>query len=137
VERICEIPPAVRSAREVRRIRLRLEFKLKGLWTVGSAHSYPSTVRFDRSCIGFNLREQSGNPEKHRNIEASEFGKSGIPWTRDRQIHRGNPDELRAVHLLGQVAGTRSHRYIGGSEVKSSRPFESRNSEGIIAVDLR
>jgi hypothetical protein len=86
---------------------------------------------------GLNPREQSGNPEKHRDIEASGFGKSGIPWTRDRQIHRGNPDELRAVHLLGQVAGTRSHRYIGGSEVKSPRPFEFRNSEGIIAVDLK
>lgn len=89
-----------------------------------SAHSYPSTVRLTGVAQGLNLREQSGNPEKHRNIEASEFGKSGILWTKDRQIHRGNPDELRVVHLLGQVAGIRGHQYIRGSEVKSPRPFD-------------
>jgi hypothetical protein len=81
--------------------------------------------------------EQSGNSEKHQNIEASEFGKSGISWTKGWKIHSGNPDELRVIHLLGEVAGTRSHRYIRGLEVKSSRPFDSHNSEGIIDVDLR
>jgi hypothetical protein len=64
---------------------------------------------------GLCLREKSGNSEKHQNIEASEFGKLGISWTRDHKIHHGNLDELRSIHILGQVAGTRSHRYIGGS----------------------
>jgi hypothetical protein len=36
---------------------------------------------------GLNPREQSKNPEKHRDIETSGFGKSEVPWTRGR----GNP----------------------------------------------
>jgi hypothetical protein len=53
VERIGKIPPAVRSARGSGRLRLRPKSKLRGLWTVSSAHRYPSTIRLDRSCTGF------------------------------------------------------------------------------------
>jgi hypothetical protein len=50
VGRISKIPPAVRSAREARRLKLHPEFKLRRLWTIGSSHRYPSAVGLTRSC---------------------------------------------------------------------------------------
>jgi hypothetical protein len=52
-------------------------------------------------------------------------------------VRSENPDEFRVVHLLGQVAESGVIGISEVSEVKSPRPFESRNSEGIIAMDLR
>jgi hypothetical protein len=57
VGRISKIPPAVRSAREARRLQLCPEFKLRRLWTVGSSHRHPSAVGLTRSCTKFKLRE--------------------------------------------------------------------------------
>jgi hypothetical protein len=46
-------------------------------------------------------REQSGNPEKHRDIEASGFGKSGIPWTRDRENPSWKSRQARSRPFVG------------------------------------
>jgi hypothetical protein len=45
--------------------------------------------------------------------------------------------QIGTIHLLGHVVGIKSHRHLGSLETKSSRPFESRNSERITVVDLR
>jgi hypothetical protein len=78
VGRISEIPPAVRSAREARRLRLRPEFKLRRLWAVGSSHRYPSAVGLTRSCMKFKLREReeesSDERRGHRNFGIREIG---------------------------------------------------------------
>jgi hypothetical protein len=75
--RISEIPPAVRSAREVRRLRLRPEFKLRRLWTVGSSHKYPLAIGLTRSCTEFKLREreEEGSDKRrgHRNFGIREI----------------------------------------------------------------
>jgi hypothetical protein len=47
------------------------------------------------------------------------------------------PIQIITIHLLGQVAGIENHRHIESLETKSPRPFESRNSERITAVDPR
>jgi hypothetical protein len=44
--------------------------------------------------------------------------------------------QIRTVHLLGHIAGIKSHQHIGSLETKSPGPFESRNNERISAVDL-
>jgi hypothetical protein len=76
--RISEIPPAVRSTREARRLRLRLEFKLRRLWTVGSSQKYPSAIGLTRSCAEFKLheREKESSDERrgHRNFGIREIG---------------------------------------------------------------
>jgi hypothetical protein len=43
------------------------------------------------------------------------------------EIHRENPDEFRAVHLLGQVAGDRE--FIGISEFQKTRIRDQENPE--------
>jgi hypothetical protein len=43
------------------------------------------SIRYDRSCTGFNPLKPSESPEGYREIEASEFGISKIPWTRDQE----------------------------------------------------
>jgi len=45
--------------------------------------------------------------------------------------------QIRTIHLLGHVVGIESHRHLESLEIKSPRPFESRSSERITAVDLR
>jgi hypothetical protein len=78
VGRISEIPPAVRSAREARRLQLRPEFKLRRLWIVGSSHRYPSAVGLTRSCMRFKLRERkeesSDSRRGHRDFGIREIG---------------------------------------------------------------
>jgi hypothetical protein len=78
VGRISEIPPAVRSAREARRLWLHPEFKLKRLWTVGSSQKYQSTIGLTRSCTNFKLREweEESYDERHghRNFSICEIG---------------------------------------------------------------
>jgi hypothetical protein len=66
VGRISEIPPAVRSAREARRLQLHPEFKLRRLWTAGSAHRYPSAVGLTGSCTKVKLhgREEESSDER-------------------------------------------------------------------------
>jgi hypothetical protein len=55
VGRISETPPAVRSAREERRLQLHPEFKIRRLWTIGSAHRYLSAVGLTGSCMKVKL----------------------------------------------------------------------------------
>ena len=78
VGRISEIPPAVRSAKQVRGLRLHMEFKLKILWTAGSSHRYLSAVGLTRSCTKFKLREreeESSDPSRgHRGFGIREIG---------------------------------------------------------------
>jgi hypothetical protein len=78
VGRISEIPPAVRSARQARRLRLHLKFKLRISWTVGSSHRYPSAVGLTRSCTEFKLCEwdkESFNERRgHRDFGIHEIG---------------------------------------------------------------
>jgi hypothetical protein len=76
--RISEISPVLRSAREVRRLRLRPEFKLRRLWTIGSSQKYPSAIGLTRSCTEFKLREweeeSSDKRRGHRNFGIREIG---------------------------------------------------------------
>jgi hypothetical protein len=85
VERISEIPLVVRSAREARRLRLRPEFKLRRLWTIGSSQKYPSATGLTRSFTRFKLREReeesSDGRHGHRN-----FGIQQIRGPEDRII---------------------------------------------------
>jgi hypothetical protein len=65
VGRISETPPAVRSAREERRLQLHPKFKLRRLWTAGSAHRYP-VVGLTGSCMKVKLHgweEESSEQE--------------------------------------------------------------------------
>jgi hypothetical protein len=55
-------------------------------------------------------------------IEASE-----LRGLEAREIHREKPDEFRAVHLLGQVAGDRE--FIGISECQETRIRDQENPE--------
>jgi hypothetical protein len=78
VGRISEIPPAVRSARQARRLQLHPEFKLRRSWTVGSSHRYPSAIGLTRSCTEFKLREwekeSSDERHGHRDFGIREIG---------------------------------------------------------------
>jgi hypothetical protein len=67
VKRISEIPSAVRSDKGARRLWLRLEFKLRRLWTIRSSYRYPSAVGLTRSCTKFKLREweEESSDERH------------------------------------------------------------------------
>jgi hypothetical protein len=51
----------------------------------GSITHHPSNLI--RVTQGLFPREQSKNPKRNKDIEASGFGKSGVTWTRSR----GNP----------------------------------------------
>jgi hypothetical protein len=78
VGRICEISPAIRSARQVRGLRLHPEFKLRRLWTVGSSQRYPSAVGLTGSYTKVKRREReeeiSNERRDHRNFGIHEIG---------------------------------------------------------------
>jgi len=57
VGRISETRPTIRSAREARGLQLHPEFKLRRLWTAGSAHRYPSVVGLTGSCTKVKLMD--------------------------------------------------------------------------------
>jgi hypothetical protein len=87
VGRISETPPAVRSAREARRLQLHPEFKLRRLWTVGSAHRYPSAVGL--TGVARRLSFVDGRRKVSTRgvvIGISAFVKSGITRTSDREF---------------------------------------------------
>ena len=78
VGRISEIPPAIRSAREARRLQLHPEFKLRRLWTAGSAHRYLSVIGLTGSCTKVKLhgREEESSDERRgpRDFSIHEIG---------------------------------------------------------------
>jgi hypothetical protein len=80
VERISEIPLAIRSDKEERRLQLHLEFKLRRFWTIGSSQKYPSVARLTSSCTRFKLseREEESSDEGHghRNFSIRQIGGS-------------------------------------------------------------
>ena len=133
-----EILSIIQFDKEARRLRLHPEFKLRRWWAIGSSPSYPSFVRFDRSCTGF---KPSQAERKSRKVSGYRgVGVRDIKNSVDKRLGKSivkTPKQFRAIHLLGYVAGIENHRHLISLETKSQRPFESQNSERITAMDLK
>jgi hypothetical protein len=101
VGRIRETSQAIIFSREVRRLQLHPEFKLRRLWTTKSAHRYSSAVGLTGSCMKVKLRgwekESSDERRGHQDFGIHEIGNHEDELSRIFIVKI--PESIRVVHL--------------------------------------